>query len=259
MVIRRARPADHAAYTRLFAELGVPDPVPGAETFATSIVPQMWIAERDGDVIGYITWRAYGATAHVVQLAVDPARRGERVGQALLEHVRAEARAAGCVRWYLNVKRDNAPALALYGRLGLALELESVAMAIPWARVPHTTMRQRLASEADDAAIAARFAMPVERLAAFRARAGYRLVTLRDDDDGIIGFAAFDPAYPGAATFCATDPAHAATLLDALRAHADPRFDFVRVAIEGDRPLAAAVLALGAEVTFEILRLGSPL
>jgi hypothetical protein len=44
-----------------------------------------------------------------------------------------------------------------------------------------------------------------------------------------------------------------------MRAWADPRYDFVRVTVEGNRPLAEAVLGIGAELTFEILRLSSPL
>lgn len=259
LVIRAARASDHAAYVRLFAELGVPDPLPSVASFATAIAPRMWIAEEGSEVVGYVTWRPYGDTAHVVQLAVDRRLRGQRIGQRLLEHVRDVARAAGCARWYLNVKRDNASAQQLYQRVGLACELEALAMKIAWARVPHTAVRHRLAEPDEDAAIAARFGMPVERVRTFRARGTFQLVTLRDAANSIAGFAAFDPSYPGAATFCAAAAGLAGDLLAAMRPHADPAFDFVHVTVEGDRPLAEAVLALGAELDFEILRLGGPL
>jgi ribosomal protein S18 acetylase RimI-like enzyme len=75
-------------FVRLFAELAIPDPVPSAETFVRTIAPQMRVACDGNDAVGYITWRAYGETAHVVQLAVDPAARGRRIGERLLEHVR---------------------------------------------------------------------------------------------------------------------------------------------------------------------------
>lgn len=253
--IRPARTEDYAAYVRLFGELAIHDPVPGLERFASAIAPQMSIAS-DGDVVGYVTWRPYGEVAHVVQIAVDPARRGRRIGEQLLEHVRGLARAAGCARWYLNVKRDNTPAIKLYERVGLAFELASVAMKIDWARVPELDVVQRLAAPEEDAAIAARFALPVERIAMFRARSTTRMVTLRDGD-AIVGFAPFDVGFPGAATFCATAPALAAPLLAAMRAYAE--HDFVRLAVEGDRPLADAVLALGGELTFELLRLSGSL
>lgn len=256
--IRPARADDYAAYVRLFGELGVHDPVPGLERFASAIAPQMSVAS-DGDVVGYVTWRPYGEVAHVVQIAVDPARRGRRIGEQLLEHVRGLARGAGCARWYLNVKRDNAAAIKLYERVGFAFELASVAMKIDWARVPVLEVAQRLAAPEEDAAIAARFALPVERLAMFRARSTTRMVTLRDEADAIVAFAPFDIGFPGAATFCAGAPSLAGSLLAAMRAYAEPQHDFVRVAVEGDRALADAVLALGGELTFELLRLSAPL
>lgn len=243
---------------RLFAELGVPDPVPDLARFNERLVPQMWVACRPtgSEVVGYITWRPYGATAHVIQLAVDPGLRGQRIGERLLEHVRGEARAAGCTRWYLNVKRDNVSALRLYDRVGLRFELESVAMKIAWANVPAATVRHQLADVAADATIAAQFGLPAERIAMFRTR-GFSLVTLLDDSDALVGFAGFDPSFPGAASFCAARPDLAPALLAAMRAYADPAFDHVRVTVEGNRALADAVLALGAELTFELLRLSA--
>jgi ribosomal protein S18 acetylase RimI-like enzyme len=259
--IRNARPEDYTAYVRLFAELGVPDPVPSAARFAETIASQMRVAyraEAEDDVVGYVTWRPYGAVAHVIQIAVDPGVRGQRVGERLLEHVRGEAKAAGCTRWYLNVKRDNAPALRLYDRVGLRLELESFAMKVAWANVRKLDAVHRLATPDEDAAIASAFRLPAERVAMFRSRGNFKLVTLRDEADALLGFAAFDPSFPGAATFSTVRPELGAALLAAMRAYADPAIDFVRVTVEGDRALADTVLALGAELTFELLRLSSP-
>ncbi|HSN25339.1 MAG TPA: hypothetical protein VLT45_03610, partial [Kofleriaceae bacterium] len=135
---------------------------------------------------------------------------------------------------------------------------------LAWANVAAgaTATMGGLADPAEDAAIAARFGMPVERLAAFRARGGFQLVVVREGEPSgrgrdVVAFAAFAPAYPGAATFCAERPELAGGLLEAMRPWADPRYDFVRVSVEGDRPLAEAVLAMGAELTFEIWRLSS--
>ena len=50
----------------------------------------------------------------------------------------------------------------------------------------------------------------------------------------------------------------AASLLAAMRAYADPAVDHVRITVEGDRALADAAVALGAEVAFEMLRLAAP-
>ncbi|HTL32367.1 MAG TPA: GNAT family N-acetyltransferase [Kofleriaceae bacterium] len=259
-MLRAARPEDYDACVLLHGELGVPDPVPERATWIESAMPRITVATRDGDaVVGYMSWRSYGPLAHVMHLAVDPAARGKRIGEQLLVHARDAAKAAGCTRWYLNVKRDNAPALKLYDRVGLRLELESFALALPWSIVPRVSVKQRLVdgTDTDDDAIAKLFNVPADRVASFRSRGSFRLVTLRDDDDGLLGFAAFSPSFPGAATFCAREASLAVPMLEAVRHYADPKFDYVRVTIEGHRALADAVIALGAELMFEILRLSA--
>jgi GNAT superfamily N-acetyltransferase len=260
VTIRPARADDYAAYTRLFAELEIPDPVASEEKFAQALVPVMQMAcAPSGEVVGFVSWRTYGTLVHVMQVAVDREIRGQRVGERLLEHVRGAARAAGCQRWYLNVKRDNAPALRLYERCGFRFELETVATKIRWAQVPARETRGSLVAADEDAVVSARYHMPLERLAMFRARATTRMVALRDAAGAIIGFTPFDVVFPGCAAFCADRPDLAAALLAEMRAHADPQVDFVRVTIEGNRPLADAVLSLGAELVFEILRLSAEL
>jgi len=258
VAVRPGTPADHDAYLRLFAELGVPDPPPSADAFAQRIAPTLRVACDSEDVVGYATWRAYGATAHVMQLVVRSSLRGRRIGELLLERVRGEAREAGCERWYLNVKRGNAPAIKLYTRCGFTHELDSWSMKIDRARVPPIGEPQPLLRLDEDAEAAARFGMPVERLASFRARGNYKLVALREGGE-VVGLAAFDPGFPGAAAFCATRPELARALLDAVRHHADPSFDFVRVTVEGDRALADAVVALGGAIDLELVRLAAPL
>ena len=260
---RMATVADHPSFVRLFAELHVPDPVPGAEAFAAEMLPRVLLLCEDGATVGYASWRLYGPTAHVVHVVVDPGWRGRGGGRALLAAVRAAVVRAGCTRWYLNVKRDNAPALALYRRCGFAVERESWAMRIGWAEVDAIAAEGAAApcspAPADDAAIAARFGLPPERLAMLRARPGTALVALREQGE-IVAFAAFAPSYPGAYPFCAARPGLLRALLDACRAHADrERFDFVRVTVEGDAALERALAAAGAQVSFALFQMGASL
>jgi ribosomal protein S18 acetylase RimI-like enzyme len=56
--------------------------------------------------------------AHLVQLAVDPTGRGARVGEALVERSCQQLREAGYDALTLLVASTNAPARALYDRLG---------------------------------------------------------------------------------------------------------------------------------------------
>lgn len=264
LTTRLATLADYAACARLFPELGVPDTVFTAEQFAAQLLPRVVVAVADGRTVGYASWRLYGLTAHVVHVVADPAARGRGVGRALVDAVHEHVAAAGCSRWYLNVKRNNATAIRLYERAGMAVELESTSVELPWAKVealprPAGPIGTFAPSPIDDVAIATRFAIPVERVTAQRTRPGFVAVGVREG--GVVaGFATFDPGYPGAYPFCAIRPDLAHPLLEALHPHARPdRGDTLFVSVEGNAPLAGALIDAGARVLFELYRMGAPL
>jgi ribosomal protein S18 acetylase RimI-like enzyme len=60
------------------------------------------------------------STAHLAQLAVDPSARGRGLGQRLVEAAGSSARARGFSSMTLLVSESNAPAQALYDRLGFS-------------------------------------------------------------------------------------------------------------------------------------------
>jgi ribosomal-protein-alanine N-acetyltransferase len=67
---------------------------------------------------GYVLMRAAADEAEVLRIAVAPEARTRGVGTALLAAGLAWAAARGVRRVFLEVASDNAPALALYARLG---------------------------------------------------------------------------------------------------------------------------------------------
>jgi [ribosomal protein S18]-alanine N-acetyltransferase len=76
-------------------------------------------------VIGFCNYRlapdpagAADGELEILAIATHPDRRRGGVGAALLEHALATGRAAGCPRALLEVRRGNAPAIALYQRAG---------------------------------------------------------------------------------------------------------------------------------------------
>lgn len=58
--------------------------------------------------------------AELLTLAVAPRDQGQGLGRVLLKGLMATARDAGATSMFLEVAADNAPALALYGKLGFA-------------------------------------------------------------------------------------------------------------------------------------------
>jgi len=260
---RLATPADHRHYARLFRELGVPEAPLDAERFAAEVLPRAIVAVDQGHVVGYATWRLYGATAHIPNVVTAPEARRRGVGQALMDGLREAVTAAGCDRWYLNVKRENAAAVRLYERSGMTVEQESINVRLPWARVadlpaPWETVTAFGPTADDDARIADALPLPIERVAAQRDRAGYVARALRDGDV-VVGYATFAPSFPGAYPFCVARPDLARPLLEALRPHALPEHDFLYVTAEGDPLLATTLLDAGGAVLFELYRMGARL
>ncbi len=58
--------------------------------------------------------------ALVENVAVDPAHQGRGIGRTMMEHARAESRAAGCYKMVLSSNQRRAEAHAFYERLGFA-------------------------------------------------------------------------------------------------------------------------------------------
>lgn len=79
---------------------------------------------RAPDVIAYCNYwivpdpEGASGELHIMAIATHPARRRTGAATALLGHALAEARAARCTLATLEVRRGNAPAIALYERHG---------------------------------------------------------------------------------------------------------------------------------------------
>ena len=121
VALRDARPCD---IERLLAlEAMFPGDRLSARQFRrhlSSPAARLRVAELDGALAGYalVFLRRAAAVARLYSIAVDPARRGAGIGAALLADSERQARAAGRDRLRLEVRADNAAAIALYQREG---------------------------------------------------------------------------------------------------------------------------------------------
>jgi ribosomal-protein-alanine N-acetyltransferase len=77
---------------------------------------------RDGDnLAAYGVFHFLGDEFEVINIAVDPARRGQRLGSRLFGHVLQQADKAGMLQGHLEVRAGNEPAKRLYLRHGFAV------------------------------------------------------------------------------------------------------------------------------------------
>ena len=257
--VRDATADDYPVFARLFPALGTDDPVLTPSQFAARMLPTVLIVEEGGAPVGYTFWQVHGARAHVVHVVVDESARSRGAGRRLMEEVRRRVVGAGCSRWVLNVKQENAAAIRLYEKCGLVIEQEGWAMRTEWSQLaslpeapgavdPYTPEPD------EDAAIAARFGETPERLHILRNREGIVLLGLREAGVAV-AFAAFDPALPGVYPVRLARVDLARPLFEALRAHATG--PSVLVFVEGDVALFEELRARGAEVRHAMYRMGS--
>ena len=101
-----------------------PQPWPRAtfEAELTRSLARLDVARRPA-VIGFCNYWIVvdpqgGGEVHIQAIATHPDHRRAGVGAALLDRALAEGRAAGCSIATLEVRRGNAPAIALYQRAG---------------------------------------------------------------------------------------------------------------------------------------------
>ena len=81
---------------------------------------RLFVAEGEGDVLGFAVFQLAAGEASLYALNVDPAARRKGVGAALLTGALAALKTEGADQCFLEVRAANAPALALYRRLGFA-------------------------------------------------------------------------------------------------------------------------------------------
>ena len=76
------------------------------------------LAEEEGQVCGYACLIVLFETVELGNIAVDPRRRKQGIGSALLEAVHGEAKGLGGREVLLEVRRSNLSAISLYEKFG---------------------------------------------------------------------------------------------------------------------------------------------
>lgn len=77
---------------------------------------EIWVCSREVCLLGnaVVLYRAHSRSARLYSLVVDPTVRGQGIATALLAAVESAAAHRGCTQLHLEVRRNNAAALALY-------------------------------------------------------------------------------------------------------------------------------------------------
>ena len=260
--IRPAVPDDHAAFARLFPELGVDDAIPDATRFATEMVPTTIIMEdANGSAVGYAYWVVLKETVHLSQIVTAKEARRTGIGRAVMSVVREKARATGRPFLTLNVNPRNEPAVRLYESFGMERIYASKALRLDWKIVDALPEADTaLASFArniephEDERIEKEAGIISGYLTDARSKAG-RVLRVIDKDGAILAAAVFDTGFPGAYPFRASSEVAALSMLRALRPHAKPSDEIVNIAIMDQPETANVIVARGATVRLETVHM----
>jgi GNAT superfamily N-acetyltransferase len=255
--IREATAADYGTFAELFLELRVDDPIFSLDRFVAEMIATTLIAEREGRSFGYAFYRPMREVVHLSHLVTAPAARGQGIGYALMTEVARRAGKAGCTTMSLNVRPDNAPAIHLYERFGLAHVHANHGIRMPWAIVDALSAEavalaehaREIAPE-EDARLETTCRLPAGVLAEQRARPHRVLRTIQASPEKT-AVAVFDVTFPGIYPFRAPDALHAFSLLRALRPLARPGDDAINVMVEDGRHVAEALVQAGATLKLE--------
>jgi len=79
---------------------------------------RLWVAEIEGQVVGYICFWIIADEAHLANIAVHPSCRGQGVGSELLRVFLRFARRRGARRALLEVRASNRVARRFYEKFG---------------------------------------------------------------------------------------------------------------------------------------------
>jgi ribosomal-protein-alanine acetyltransferase len=119
LIVRTGELHDVASIARIEKEV-FPDPWSRAAFISTmtEVHSRVAVAELGNEILGYSVATFVADEGELANIAVAPGRQRMGVGRTLLEDVVAEAQRRGVVSIFLEVRRSNAAARALYEHAG---------------------------------------------------------------------------------------------------------------------------------------------
>jgi ribosomal-protein-alanine N-acetyltransferase len=118
--IRRANDEDVAEVVRIERE-SFSDPWSAADFVSVMSMPQaifLVAVDASGLVAGYVMSMVVADESEILNIAVDPSRRGGAIGGILLDAALTAGEAQGVVSTFLEVRESNEPAIRLYRSRG---------------------------------------------------------------------------------------------------------------------------------------------
>lgn len=256
---RQARREDHPAFARFWNELGLDQVVPDVDYWVEHLMQKtIFLEAENGELAAYALTFPFGVRGDVRQIAVAPEYRGRGVGKRIMQVVADRFRAAGVSDWRLEVRADNAPAIACYRSVGMDVlrEMETVRVSRDVAAAFAKRAPVELVEPSDDAAIEARWDLGAGQIARWR-KARPHAIMWQVRDRALTHYApAYAPTHGLMFPFRAADADAAAMLFGAAVDHGiEHEVEILLV----DAPVIEALRTAGARAIETLYEMAGPL
>ena len=254
--VRAARPEDYDDFVRLYREISLGEPAAEQRSWDGLHCRQARMAVEGDRVVGYLRYELFDDFAYVHHLSVAPEARRRGVGLKLMRHAAGEIRAHGIRRWMLHVLAHNAAAQALYALLGLERAGRSTTLSVSFDALERASGDVSALSVGPlpaerDAEVERLFHFSPRRLTRARENPDCRVFALMQPDAAPLGVALHAPKLAWTHPLSVLRPDLAIPPLAGLRTACQK--DSMRVGVDDDADVEAALLRAGASVTHRSL------
>jgi ribosomal-protein-alanine acetyltransferase len=119
--IRALKPSDARGLSSILMESPGASPWPEDSLLESALSGTGWVAELEGQVVGFLLGRSVADEFEILNLAIAQAHRRRGIATKLLKTMATWLEAAGTKHAYLEVRASNEAAMALYVLNGFKL------------------------------------------------------------------------------------------------------------------------------------------
>ena len=199
--------------------------MPDVEYWVENLMPKtIFLEAENGELAAYALTFPFGERGDVRQIAVAPEYRGQGVGKRIMHVVAQRFREAGVRDWRLEVRANNAPAIACYRSVGMSVlrEMEIVRVTPEVAARFGKRGNVELVDATDDATLEARWDLGAGQIARWR-KARPHAIMWQVRDRALTHYApTYTPTHGLMFPFRAADAEAAAWLFGAALDHGMP-------------------------------------
>jgi len=228
------------------------------DTFRRYMEDDLWAAWMGNELVGYCNLIHKPEIAWLARIGVRRDCRGLGIGRNLMKTAISRCRQLGYSAVILYVKKDNAPALALYRSLGFMIEETA------WQYILHQPSSMTASADSSvtavplpDVEVAARPEFPPDwsDIDSMHRPPQQHVLVFQDSSGATLGYCRLSPDFPGCFPFRLADPErHLLPALRSMNGLLNPAKDHLKLTINAE-PVSRACSRMNMELNYTLYRM----